>query len=130
MRIGTKLGTIAGGLALATVPLVMASAPSASAASLCVSNHHGAEACFNPKTDNITVHDLKADGYSAVAHWETQYGLKGNCINSKGFKGKPVTCNYSFKPGKIITIWAVNVDYSSKHNTTRFWSAPEKFLLR
>lgn len=143
MRIGTKLGTLAaGGLALAAIPLATTSTGSApgqaeprqltsayaqpagnvtaAAKKYCVSNNHGATACFQPYGDKIYVKDsTKLGGYGAVARWRTNYGREGSCFNFGG-GGKWFVCNYNMREGRRITFWAANVN--PYHTSWRNWS--------
>lgn len=140
MRIGSALALGGASLVLAAIPLATANAEPASQASspavaqaavkatpassstslYCVSNGHGAEACFKPYGDKIYVKDTKADGYSAVGYFRTDYGRTGGCRNSHG-AGTWGVCNFNMKEGHKVTLWAVNVDTPT--NTWRYWSA-------
>lgn len=68
---------------------------------------------FKSKGEKLIVHDLKADGHSAVAllqEWRDgawrnkngKYGKHGHFWNSKGFRAGPKVCNLSIPEGRAI----------------------------
>jgi hypothetical protein len=79
----------------------------------------GAEGCFEPDGDKFYVKDTKADGYSAVVRWYTDYGRWGTCRNSLG-AGKWAVCNKDFKEGYYIH-WRV----TRYNGDTGKWVDPE-----
>jgi hypothetical protein len=143
MRIGSALALGGASLALAAIPLAanaepatrtaqpapsaaqvapagVAAAPAASTSLYCVSNGHGAQACFAPYGDKIYVKDTKSDGYSAVGWFRTDYGRSSGCRNSHG-AGTWAVCNFNMREGHKVTLWAV--DLNKPTNTWRYWSA-------
>ena len=79
----------------------------------------GATACFDPDGDVIYVKDIKADGYSAVMRWYTDYGRWGTCRNANG-AGTWAKCNKDFAEGHTIT-WRA----TQYNGDTKKWVNPE-----
>jgi hypothetical protein len=71
-----------------------------SSAARCVRSS-GSIACFLPNGDKFYVKDIKADGASAVAVWETDYGRRGVCRNPYGADQWAV-CDYNFRENRTI----------------------------
>jgi hypothetical protein len=69
----------------------------------------GSEFCWDSNGDRIYVKDTKADGYSAVARWYTDYGRWGTCRNSLG-AGQWGVCNKDFAEGYVINMRASRYD--------------------
>lgn len=69
----------------------------------------GSYVCFQPYGDKIWVLDTKADGYSAVARWYTDYGRWGTCRNSLGSDQWGV-CNKDMAEDGIIYYRASRYD--------------------
>lgn len=83
----------------------------------------GSLACFKPDGDVIYVKDTKADGFSAVMRWTTDYGRWGTCRNALK-AGTWGTCNKNFaeKPHYLAF-------HATRYNgDTGKWVKPESEL--
>lgn len=80
----------------------------------------GSLACFKPDGDHIYVKDTKADGYSAVMRWYTDYGRWGTCRNALK-AGTWGVCNKDFAE-KPHTLYFRATRYNG---TTGKWVSPE-----
>ncbi len=83
----------------------------------------GAYVCFQPYGDKIWVQDTKADGYSAVARWYTDYGRWGTCRNANG-SGTWAVCNKDFVENSHLYFRASRYD-----GDTDVYISPESDLL-
>ncbi|MET9023143.1 hypothetical protein ABZV93_24525 [Actinopolymorpha sp. NPDC004070] len=83
----------------------------------------GSTACYKPYGDKIYVKDTKADGYSAVMRWYTNYGRWGTCRNP--YKaGTWVVCDKDFAEGSWLNFRASRYD-----GETKKWIGPESDLM-
>lgn len=148
MGIRTRLAAAAGGLAIAAMPLAMASAApepattptppelsqvtmlKGSSAELparqlnshqvyCVDNNHGSYVCFQPYGDIVWVYQY----LSSSSRYESAAHWRTN-YGREGTcyhnfaNGRWSWCNYNMREGKSVTLWAVNVSGDS----WRYWS--------
>ncbi len=80
----------------------------------------GVTACFDADGDDIFVKDTKADGFSAVMRWHTDYGRWGTCRNRLG-SGTWALCNKNLQEASHTMTWR-----ATRYNgNTGKWVAPE-----
>lgn len=142
MRIGRAIAAAAGSLAMVGMPLATASAaPTAGpsqanlasatrtqlpapttlkASTTCRGNNHGAYACFKSYGDKFYIKDTKDDGYAVAVVWRTDYGKKGECLDTYGYGSGWSHCDYNLREGHKISFWTVDETlYTWKY---KYWS--------
>lgn len=74
----------------------------------------GATACFEPYGDVFYVKDTQADGYAAVAEWDTALSYRdGSCVNHLG-NGKWGVCNKNFDEGEYLKLKAATYNNGNR----------------